>query len=404
MSHIVVLSSIYLGKASTNGLCANNIVNALSTLGHDVDVICCSSADYDNDNKHIYTVDCENKVSKGIDASRWGRLIKLIYLLKSDSRCFLEQYKVDLYLEKLLEIERIRKVDVVIGMFFPMETAETLRRFKICCPNVNTIVYELDSIFDGVARSNLFHVLFKHSYLKWLLSVYDIVDDVIVMKSHSESWQNTFSKKYGCKLHVADIPVLLPSINTRRSDTGISFIYAGLIEKKYRSPEYLLSVLYQLNNMIDFRFAFYSKGDCEEMISNAAKCIHGIKQMGYVTKEELETAMNNSSILVSIGNSISNSVPSKLISYISYKKPIIHFSSQKDDVCLSYLNEYPLSLVIHQNDTIPESCKRIVDFVENIDRLNIANLAIEELFKMNTPYYSANLINSIIPKCSDGKC
>lgn len=399
MSHIVILSSIYLGRASTNGLCAHNLVEALSKMGHDVDVICYRDTDNNSINTNsVYTIDSHNVTSKNTLYSVLTKIEKLFLWIQSSPRCFLIQDKVDKYYEKLMDINNKSKIDAVIAMFFPLETLESLCKFKSIIPDIKAIVYELDSISDGVAKSNFIHKILDKSYKKWISSTYEVVDDIIVMQSHSAFWQNVFGNRFRLKQHVSDIPVLLSQDRYIMTNTKFSFIYAGLIEKKYRSPEYLLSVFNELSKEISFSFAFYSKGDCEDIISTAAKKIKGIQQMGYVTKKELDCAINNSSFLVSIGNSTSNSVPSKLITYISYKKPIIHFSSQADDVCNYYLNKYPLSLIIHQNQSIKESSNQILSFIERINNKSFIsmNIDVEELFMMNTPKFSATLIDSIL--------
>ncbi len=241
-----------------------------------------------------------------------------------------------------------------------------------------------------------FHHLLKRTYLKWLASVYTTVDDVIIMKTHLKPWLGYFGDKFSSKSHESDLPVLLHRVRHEESCTNHSFIYAGLFDKKYRSPEYLLSVLKEFENRIDYTFYFYSKGDCEEMIANNAKECQSIKKMGYVEQHVLDTAIYNASILVSIGNSVSNSIPSKLISYISFKKPIIHFSYHENDICNEYLAKYPLALIINQNNPVDVSCRQILSFIEKIKSFEVDEINVEGIYPMNTPKYSAKLIGSII--------
>lgn len=395
MSQIVLLSSKYLGKASTNGLCARNIVDALTKMGHEVDVIC-----YEDTSvfaaQNVYTIKSDEQSPQSLVIRVCNKAVKSLFLLISNPRCFLQQDKVNRYYEELVRIGSRTRIDAVVAMFFPLETAEAISIYKKKHPKVKAIVYELDSILDGIAQGELLSKFLKHIYLKWLSSVYGNVDDIIVMKGHYGFWRKTFGSLYRSKVLVADIPVLLPHNCQRSENLKMSFIYAGLLDKKYRSPKYLLSVLKELGRMIDYSFLFFTKGDCEDMIAEASRVIPGVEQKGYVTQVELDQAICNASILVSLGNSISNSVPSKLISYISYKKPIIHFSSQTNDICSRYLEEYPLSLIIYQNDSPKESCNRIISFFSSIKRVNINSIEIDSLFKMNTPHYSADMINKII--------
>jgi len=398
MSHIVVLSSVYLGKASTNGLCAQNIVNALRTLGNDVDIICYEDINAPMD---VSTYTFSEIVSYPHSPKRIrNTLKKCFWIMTYNPKCFLNIRKVSLYYDTLLRINSEKRIDAVIAMFFPLETAEALRLFKINYPSVCSVIYELDSISDGVAQNYSIQMLLKNSYRKWLHSVYRMVDDIIVMKSHSDYWDRIFGLIFSGKKYIADIPVLLPRQMRSNNSNALLFVYAGLIDKKYRSPDYLLSVIKALKNKINFSFYFYSKGDCENVISEVARQNSEIRQMGYVPKSELELALETSSILVSIGNSSSKSVPSKLVSYMSYKKPIIHFSSQENDICQEYLNKYPLAIIINQNNSIEESCEQILSFIDKVKNSTI-DVDLEKIFTLNTPDYSAKLINSIIGNFCD---
>lgn len=401
MSHIVVLSSIYLGKASTNGLCAHNIVDALSSEGNDVDVICYEDIDVCN-SKNIHTIQNRPQTYKSNIDKIASKLLKSIYLLASSPRCYLEEDKVDRYYKTLCKIDESYKIDAIVAMLFPMETAEAMTRFKKSHPETKTIIYELDSISDGVAQSNAIQKLLDFNYFRWLNSMYGVIDNVIIMKSHSDYWIKAFGGRFQNKLKIADIPVLLPRKKKSANNDDVSFIYAGLIEKKYRSPEYLLQVMNEVSKRVPLIFRFYSKGDCEDMIANFARKISGIEQNGYVTQAELDNAIENTNFLVSIGNSTSNSVPSKLISYISYQKPIIHFSSQKNDVCKDYLTGYPLSLVVSQDNSIEESANQIMSFIEDLKRTDLNNIPIDTLYEMNIPSYSAKLICSIVNRNPNG--
>lgn len=395
MSHIVVLSSIYLGKASTNGLCAHNIVDALSIEGHDIDVICYEDLD-EKHRKNVITIQNPLTTNTGCVRSIVTKLSKVLYLTMYSPKSFLCSEKVDRYYRALCEIDKNQKIDAVVAMLFPMETAEAAIHFKKTHPQTKTIIYELDSISDGIAQNDAIHKLLDFIYLKWLRSLYKVTDNVIVMKSHANYWLNSFGKESAHKLKVSDIPFLLPKAKKTENYSEVSFIYAGLIEKKYRSPEYLLHVLKVISKKLDFTFRFFSKGDCENMIAETATAVPGIQQNGYVTQAELEKAIDATTFLVSIGNSTSNSVPSKLISYISYQKPIIHFSSQKNDVCKSYLDEYPLSLVIDQNQPVDESANQILNFINNLKTGHLSDVTIDNLYEMNKPSYSAKLICSIV--------
>ena len=110
----------------------------------------------------------------------------------------------------------------------------------------------------------------------------------------------------------------------------------------------------------------------------------------------LEEAIAKADVLVSVGNRVSRSVPSKLITYISYGKPVVHFSSQKGDVCVQYLEKYPLGLVLREWDNAETNANKLYEFVEKNRGKMVDFSEISNPFLMNTPSYSADLIEDII--------
>lgn len=394
MSKIVVLSTIYLGAASANGICARNIVEQLRQLGHRVEVVCYEKSDYSEE--YIHTVPQKNSpIRTGIS--------KVLYKLSFGFQLALQIGEPVMdrnlaanYYKKLCQINAQGKIDAVVAMYFPTESLKAAYQFKKENPHVRIMTYELDSVGDGIATSTVY-ALENQRHKKFLSKVYLETDVVFVMAAHESYWRKAFGGKYDEKLVIVDIPVL--SENTMVAQThneGVSMIYAGLIERKYRSPAYLLAVLKEMNKTLDITFDFYSKGDCEEDIAEAAKVVKGITLKGYVPQEELEKGIADSDILVSIGNSVSRSVPSKIITYISYGKPIIHFSSQTDDVCKEYFYKYPLSLVVDQSLPIVEACEEIKKFISNNKGKNVPYEIVKEIYYLNDPKYSASLIADVV--------
>ena len=126
--------------------------------------------------------------------------------------------------------------------------------------------------------------------------------------------------------------------------------------------------------------------------SEAAKRVGCIFQHGYVSEAELDVAIADADILLSIGNRVSRSVPSKLITYFACGKPVVHFSSQKEDVCMQYIEKYELGLVLCEWDTVEENIRKFQDFLDKALGRSVNIEMVEKVFNKNTPSYSASLI------------
>lgn len=395
MSNIVILTSIYLDTPSANGICAKNIVSQLKSIGHSVDVICYENSTFpDNRFFDIHTVKKSSVISNGFFSSIFRKFKLGSKIILGDATTIMDENLVNLYYRKLEEVDQNKPIDIVIAFFFPIESLEAMYLFKLKHDSVDTISFELDSIGDGIVQSRKVQIV-NYVYSRWLKKIYERIDSIIVMKSHAEYWKREYAP-FVEKMHIADIPVLVPHPYSLKSDGRCTMIYAGLIEKRYRNPSYLLKVLLELKQRLDFDFYFFSKGDCENEITKAATQHTGIRKMGFVKPEVLQTFLAHADFLISIGNSVSNSLPSKLIAYMASGKPIIHFSSQKKDICREYLSQYPLGLIIDQSLPGSQACSLMYDFIMKNRGKNLEFDDIKQKFYLNTPEYSAKLIDKTL--------
>ena len=71
--------------------------------------------------------------------------------------------------------------------------------------------------------------------------------------------------------------------------------------------------------------------------------------------DEAAALENRADVLVSLGNTYDNQMPSKLFSYLGTGKPLLHLAVTDTDPPLPYLAKYPLALVLHKkNGVTPE--------------------------------------------------
>lgn len=323
-------------------------------------------------------------------------MIRTVSVAMGSTKPLINESLTNAYYKALCDIDIVYSIDAVVGMYFPFESVEAICRFVKQKPEVKSIIYEVDSVGDGVAKSQIYGI-YDRAYTKWLFRAYKKVTGIIVMNSHNDYWIKHFGSVFSKKMMLADIPVLIDSNkSTAYGNSRVRMIYSGLIEKRYRSPIYLLSVLKELSKIRNFDFWFFSKGDCEDQISKASEEIPGIKQFGYVAPSKLEQETMKADILVNIGNTFSRSVPSKLISYIGYGKPIIHFSAQADDVCSEYLENYPLSLILKQSDPVSITVDKIEQFIIQTQGKQVRYRDLNKSYEANKPEYSARLITEII--------
>lgn len=396
MSNVLFLTSQYTGAAAANGICTRNIVQALKEKGHQVSVVC-----YQNDvqEEDVYMIPAQKAGGNDRLLSKLGKAIRSYFCPVMDENIH------KLFCETALSLCENKKIDAVVYVYFPLETVMVMEDVKKRFPNITNIVYELDSVGDGIFAASKRNNLAVYNYEKWCIQNYRYADKVVIMESHEEYWRRKFGAEHGDKLQIADIPVLTPRTlpeNVEPDHSVVSFLYGGLLGQKYRSPAHLLSVLDAYSKQEKITADFFSKGDCEDQIAAYEARNSSFHRRGYVPEAVLEEALAKADVLVSIGNRISRSVPSKLITYLSYGRPVIHLASQREDVCIGYLERYPLGLVLYEMDSVDENVKKLSRFVEEVRGKTVQFDTISETLILNTPEYSAELILKIISDLQRG--
>ena len=384
MSHIVFLSSYFFNKPSANGICAVNLVNELRSNNHSVDVICYGPQGKETDEKVFFVK--EKKLNE-------KSFFRKILLLINPAKANLDNNLICNYVNTIETINSRHKIDAVVGMFFPLESAEALRRIKRKFPQIMVLLYELDSIGDGVNKPS--NWLSHNSYKRWLTRCYMAIDSIIIMKSHNDYWKKVFGHLFFEKSIVSDLPLLLKRNISTDFCKKNQMIYTGSLDLKYRSPIDALKILVEAYKSVDFKIAFYSKGNCEGVLNDYSKHHKWITVNGYISNNLLTQKIEEAEYLVSVGNSYSNSVPSKLIDYISYKKSIIHFTSCDNDVCVDYLSHYHKALIVDVRDNLYKNSEKLSNFLLESKSATLKEFDLDFFYK-NTPEYNANLITKAL--------
>ena len=395
---ILLLSSYFQSAhATANGLCARSVRDALCKLGHHVTVICYASHQEGAGEPDVIEVG-EKKELRYYGSNIGVRIKSYTDSIRSLFRPYSDRKLKDAYKTAAVEVMHNKKIDMIVAFYFPLETLIAASELKAEYPDIKTVTYELDSMGDGISKNSALEGMKTKVFEHYVDRLYSHIDQIIVMRAHEAFWRQTHERHLR-KVQIADIPMIL-------MDTGpkgeivcerdyFECIYAGLLDTNYRNPQYFLMLLSEINrDAIFLKAHFYSKGDCEETLKEVEEKTGYLKTHGYVSKEILDCASERTSCFISLGNANSKSVPSKIFSYISKVKPIIHLSTQENDVCIDYFSRYPLALVLREGDGLEENAEKIRRFLANCAERTVEVKGITETFRENTPSFSANLIVS----------
>ena len=392
--HILLLSTFCFGKATANGICANNIKKALINEHCSVTI-----AGFDENNSCYIAKENEICVGESLlhKTSPSNYIGKIIWAL---SRCFRPSINyefVNRYYKIVKDYCCCNHVDLIISFYFPLETVLIGERLKKEL-NIQHIIYELDTSINTNSFSNTgknkakLSFFYRLSVLRWLKKRYGNCDYVFVMKSNSTLWKSIFNN-FVVKMVEVDIPMLcsFSQFELNKDKTTIDFVYTGLLDSRLRSPAPVLELFSLCKNHMNWKLHFFSSGDCGNAILEACKKDTRIINHGYVNQEELVNVSHWADFYINIGNLDSNGLPSKLIKYISEGKPIIHFSAKNNDICKEYLADYTLKYIFDIN-RVNEDIQTFENFVKTSCFERVPFDLVSRLYQWNTPEFSVTKI------------
>lgn len=386
---VLIVSSFCFEKASANGICARSLYDSFKHKGVEAHIL--GIGDGSDFSEYEHTVsDTVRKKTRFKRISAVCRSAKSIFTPPQDTE------KIQNYYLKIKQLQKEHNFDFIVAMFFPRELVSAVAKLKKEGQSFSFVIYELDSVVDGIAGNSksITNKISLQSSAKWSCKCYRLADRICVMKGHEEHVRQMYGKTFGKKITIVDLPLLQDDFLSATDSAGqtIEFVYSGELNTSYRSPLKLLAVLGKSRERTEWIFHFYSKGDCEALLKESEMKDSRIRSHGYVSQDILYRQYDVADFFVSIGNTHSNSVPSKIINYISFGKPIIHFCLQENDICEEYLNRYPLALVIQKNESAEDAVEKIAQFVAHARGRMVEFDALREAFPMNLPSYSVDKI------------
>lgn len=391
----------YYPVADPIGTCVISVQKALFDLGVKSDVIMTSDRDgfvTKNEFGSVYGIKA-NTLS--LDTSFNS---KIEHAIKALPFLFTWPVRYPKQLKRMIEGINVLNdkyhYDAIIGTSLPIETVLAASHFN------NSIVYELDALSNNPEYKRGIKKIYRKRVLKYERKIFDNASLILHLIQNKHWFENGEYKQYSHKSQYVDIPNLIhPNIQcTTNSKDYPLMVYAGALVKDVRSPEYLLKLLLELETRLKFECRFYSRGNCEQMVEQYDELSnHKIKKMGYVEPDRIENIMMESNFLLSIGNHLTgddHSLPSKIITYMAMGKPIIHIAGINDSA-IPYLEKYGLALIINPNDGLSTNVNKVQRFIENNKNTNVDFETVRDMFPMNDPKYTANIILNFIARSTE---
>ena len=156
------------------------------------------------------------------------------------------------------------------------------------------------------------------------------------------------------------------------SDVPVKIGYFGIFTEGIREPtNYLNSICKDLE--IDFHHYWYTNNESKKyFISYLNNKQHTFNNLVPRT-EAIDLMINSMHILLSIGNTNTYQLPSKVIEYISLGKPVLHFAEISNDPMYKFENLFSNLKIINRNTQKDDLHKFLQNFQLQTVKLNIDN-------------------------------
>ena len=224
-----------------------------------------------------------------------------------------------------------------------------------------------------------------------------IKKELALMLSHTDMDKTVAMEFPNLELSRLQLKGRQEAIKNERKE--ISCVFCGMVYQGVRNPRFAIKLFSGLKNNTKLVMVGVTRKEAgayvpeQDIGSNITFC-------GYLPVDETQDYIETADFLVNIGNKLLNQVPSKLFTYIATGKPIINLCTSRNCPTIPYLDKYPLSLNVFEDDVL-EARKQVESFIANSVGKRVAAEEIAHNFYECSAEYCANVLNSQIRKLAN---
>ncbi|NUO03070.1 MAG: glycosyltransferase [Saprospiraceae bacterium] len=163
----------------------------------------------------------------------------------------------------------------------------------------------------------------------------------------------------------------------------IHIAYFGAFYAPIRTPDAalnLLDLLLERYPELKDRLLIHFFGEIEYAVKAAfdryPRLLPNLRLHGLVEREQVASAMAQTTFLLNIGNTTTYNLPSKSADYLASGKPIIHLSASEPDTFVAFMAEHPMMLRINTQTIGPEAADALGKFIADFQNQHLSAEAI----------------------------
>ncbi len=359
---ILVICDRIPPEHSATGKIAYNIAKELAK-NNEVFLVCLTSNERESNLEKLNIVFCLDRYGKyqkmakiaykkkGVPKLFYKVRCKLYYAFARRKGLFDVSEHKKILLEKCDCIIHKENINTIISVSNPFDCHSIAYRLKKNNPELDWYAHMMDSNRNNAVKTG---------NRKDEITVLSGARKVFIMPALLQDEE--FCKDFKDKLVVINLPIIPVDKEYKKNikTDKIVFTFVGMFYNEIRNPGRLLELFLKLPD--NYILRLHSRG-CNELV-NEYKSVLGnrLEPLGYVSDDALNKSIRSSDVLINIGNTVSNQVPSKVYEYIAYGKPILNFYQNKNDISIMHLAKYSLCMTLDYNSNI--KLTDITDWVE----------------------------------------
>lgn len=292
------------------------------------------------------------------------------------------------YTQLLNQVHKAHPVDIAIASSGSFYTIHALAKSQVPCFKIG---YMMDPYWKN-------HTTGGHRAKQEEVFAWKGLDKMVIPKLLERDYQDPAFDECRSKLVASEFPgiqkpadVLCP---VKFDPQKINLLFAGNFYESIRSPEYLLNLVEVLPDYVCLSILGGIYGCFPEEVEQKIRQLSEqgrVRLLGCVPAAQAQAAMCHADYLVNLGNAIDNQLPSKIFTYFSTGKPVIHIQKIADCPCVPYMRKYGNAVVLQETEPVAQSAQILLEFMHT-DKPTMEFCQVEEKFPECTVPYVADLM------------
>lgn len=394
---------------SANGICVDKIINELNKDGIGSSCICWKAPpQYKSEVHLIPEKPWKKKVDRFSSGGRFSlilfQVMRIAYRIK---RIFLiPLWPVDScktvrdYYHEAVKLIEAGEISVVVAVNYPGETLLAMKKLKKHYGDkIKTVMYPLDVSYINPYCGKVERKLSAHFCPQFMKNCSDYADVLLTLENAQETYMAYYSEEERGNFKICGIPLLdtIRVMNTLSTPGEVHCLYSGTLQKHVRDPKIAFCVMNEITKSISDKIIFDLCGQIDwesKKIYEEGQFAFKLIEHGWLSENQLNTFLENTDVLISLGNMETHLIPSKLFKYMATGKPIVHFCLTERDPCIPYLKKYGNAYIVYSDDISRK--EKINELKQFIDARKSASIDLRTAFPRCFPDYTENILKEML--------